>query len=85
MAGSSPPVVGFVRSDDWGTSAASPAEAAFAAGKPGCGDAGGSFSGTKEISPLSLTPQEVADLVEFMKALDGAELPSSVTSTPTLP
>lgn len=49
------------------------------------GGDGAGFSGTKEISPLALTPEEIDDLVEFMKTLDGEELPASVTSTPTLP
>jgi cytochrome c peroxidase len=46
------------------------------------------FSGTREpasLVPLKLTNEEMADLVEFMKALDGDPLPEALTRAPALP
>jgi cytochrome c peroxidase len=46
------------------------------------------FSGHREAAslvPLKLTNQEMADLVEFLKALDGDPLPPALTQAPTLP
>ncbi|HXU83918.1 MAG TPA: cytochrome c peroxidase [Polyangia bacterium] len=46
------------------------------------------FSGHREAAslvPLKLTNEEMADLVEFMKALDGDPLPESLTEAPPLP
>jgi cytochrome c peroxidase len=37
------------------------------------------------IKPLHLTDEEQSDLVEFLKSLTGAPLPSSITETPALP
>jgi cytochrome c peroxidase len=46
------------------------------------------FSGHREAAslvPLKLTDEEMADLVEFMKALDGDPLPPALTQAPQLP
>jgi cytochrome c peroxidase len=46
------------------------------------------FSGTREAAslvPLKLTDEEMADLVEFLKALDGDPLPPALTQAPPLP
>jgi len=46
------------------------------------------FSGHREAAslvPLKLTNEEMADLVEFLKALDGDPLPASLTEAPPLP
>jgi cytochrome c peroxidase len=46
------------------------------------------FSGKREAAslvPLQLTNEEMADLVEFLKALEGDPLPSNLTSAPPLP
>jgi cytochrome c peroxidase len=46
------------------------------------------FSGTREAAslvPLKLTNEEMADLVEFLKALDGDPLPDALTRAPALP
>jgi len=46
------------------------------------------FSGVREpasLVPLKLTTEEIADLVEFMKALDGDPLPEALTRAPALP
>jgi cytochrome c peroxidase len=46
------------------------------------------FSGHREAAslvPLKLTNEEMADLVEFLKALDGDPLPASLTTAPALP
>jgi cytochrome c peroxidase len=46
------------------------------------------FSGKREAAslvPLELTEGEMADLVEFLKALDGDPLPAALTQAPTLP
>jgi cytochrome c peroxidase len=39
---------------------------------------------SKEIQPLNLTPEEQADLLDFLKALTG-EVAAEVSSPPTLP
>jgi cytochrome c peroxidase len=46
------------------------------------------FSGKREAAslvPLKLTDEEMADLVEFLKALDGDPLPAALTEAPALP
>jgi cytochrome c peroxidase len=54
-------------------------------------DRGGGSSGDvvgvidDRIGPLHLTTQEKADLVEFLKTLTGAQLPTALTSAPALP
>jgi cytochrome c peroxidase len=47
----------------------------------------GSFSGTLDpsIFPLTLSDQDVDDLVAFLGALTGAPLPASLTTAPVLP
>jgi cytochrome c peroxidase len=47
----------------------------------------GTQVGTKDskILPLNLTPDEAADLVEFLKTLTGAPLDPALTATPSLP
>ena len=46
------------------------------------------FSGKREAAslvPLKLTNEEMSDLVEFLKALDGDPLPEALTRAPALP
>jgi cytochrome c peroxidase len=46
------------------------------------------FAGTREAAslvPLVLTNQEMSDLVEFLKTLDGDPLPETLTKAPALP
>jgi cytochrome c peroxidase len=46
------------------------------------------FAGKREpasLVPLKLTNEEMSDLVEFMKALDGDPLPEALTRAPALP
>jgi cytochrome c peroxidase len=46
------------------------------------------FSGKREeasLFPLQLSNEEMSDLVEFLKSLDGDALPPSLTSAPVLP
>jgi cytochrome c peroxidase len=46
------------------------------------------FAGRREAAslvPLKLTDEEMADLVEFLKSLDGDPLPDSLIQQPTLP
>jgi cytochrome c peroxidase len=46
------------------------------------------FAGKREAAslvPLHLTNQEMSDLVEFLKALDGDPLPDALTRAPALP
>jgi len=46
------------------------------------------FVGKREAAsmvPLRLTDQEISDVVEFMRALDGDPLPDALLTPPALP
>lgn len=51
------------------------------------GGDGSGFAGTvdRDIAPLHLTDDEKSALVAFMKTLDGAPPPNSLTTAPPLP
>ncbi len=51
------------------------------------GGDGGGFSGNVDpnVTPLDLTEEQKAALVAFLRSLDGAPLPSSLTTAPPLP